>query len=228
MTLNVAQQVWRPRHQRSMAVAPVALKLGDTHTQVAFDQKHTFDTREVFSHCRTSDDNVFASNQTGQAWHIDKVRLILKCTFEILRAIAHTRGCLRIVEPHLSHTFIGRSGKSWDRLGQTMALHIASQAGDTQGQLCMHATPVTMELLVADARLLGQQGKGFDHNSPPILSAPYPSQLRPGKLRPSGCIANPGNEGGDPPTCVWGSGGVPPSRRPQTAGGTPAPQTSCV
>jgi len=33
----------------------------------------------------------------------------------------------------------------------------------------MHATPVIMELLVIDARFLGQQSEGFDYNFPPFI-----------------------------------------------------------
>src|SRR5437762_3289102 len=65
-----------------------------------------------------------------------------------------------------------------------MALDVAPQAGDAQNQRGVHLTPVAMELLVADTRLLRQQGKRFEHDSPSFgsLPAPYSTRLRACKV----------------------------------------------
>src|SRR6267143_3466892 len=128
-----------------MAVTPVVLKLGDTHTRFAPDQKQTFDARKVFGHRRAGDNNIFARDQADQTWHVDKVRFVLECTLHILWTLTHTLGGAQIVKPHLGYPLIRRSGKSQNCLWQAMALHVTSQASDTEGQFCMHATPVTME-----------------------------------------------------------------------------------
>jgi hypothetical protein len=69
-----------------------------------------------------------------------------------------------------------------------MALHIPAQAGNAQCELRVYDAPVTMELFIANARLLGQKGKTLNHDESSfspcfVLAAPYLILSGAGKAR---------------------------------------------